>query len=293
VVETRPAPPAAARAVARLGALTGLPLVRCPIVRPGLLAEGARIDGIVPGRGLLVSLSRTLSSAEAVVIAEDFAGGLVRRLGRWAQDNPDAWRVGIAAAEAQGVALTVTVNEQILDDADEVPDGLWRSFAIECWARIPARTASDIEASLVKVGGPALAVALNGIVDQADEVDLPSFEPLPEGAVATIKVNRYERNPVNRLRCITYYGAICWACDLDFGKRYGVPASGYIEVHHRVPVATVGGHYLVDPVRDLVPLCSNCHSVAHRRQPPYQPWELRELLGLPSKMPALPERSHP
>ena len=277
------------QAVARLGALTGLPLVRCPIVRPGLRAEGARIAGIVPGRGLLVSLSRTLSSVEAVVMAEDYAGGLVRRLGRWAQDNPDAWRIGIAEAGAQGVVLTVTVNDEILDDPNEVPDGLWRSFTIECWARIPARTASDIEASLVKVGGPALAVALNGIVEQENEADLPSFEPLPEGAVATIKVNRYERNPVNRLRCISHYGAICWACDVDFGVRYGESANGFIEVHHRVPVSTMAGQYLVNPVRDLIPLCSNCHSVAHRRQPPYQPWELRDLLGLPIKVPALPE----
>lgn len=122
---------------------------------------------------------------------------------------------------------------------------------------------------------------------------LPSFHPLPEGAVTTIKVNRYERSPVNRLRCISHYGATCWVCDLDFGTRYGPKAAGFIEVHHRTPVSAMGERYLVDPIRDLVPLCSNCHSVAHRRNPPYQPSEIRELLGLPPKIPSLPEDQTP
>ncbi|MGO4604628.1 HNH endonuclease [Terrabacter sp. 2YAF2] len=240
------------------------------------------------GRGLQVALMRTLSSAEAVVMAEDHAGGLVRRLGRWAQDHPEEWRTGIAEAEAAGVAVTVTVNDDILDDSAEVPDGLWRSFEIECWRRDRARTGAEVANSLVDVGGPALAVALGGILEHGPEGDLPRFEPLPEGAATTVLVNRYERNPINRVRCISHYGSTCWACDFDFGKCYGSAAEGYIEVHHRVPVSQVGESYRVDPIRDLVPLCSNCHSAAHRRQPPYEPWELRASLGLPVKSPALP-----
>ncbi|WP_304661216.1 HNH endonuclease [Arthrobacter sp. zg-Y844] len=117
---------------------------------------------------------------------------------------------------------------------------------------------------------------------------MPSFEALPEGAATTVQVNRYERSPINRLRCISHYGAECWVCELDFGERYGPSAAGYIEVHHRIPVSAMGTGYLVDPIRDLVPLCSNCHSAAHRRNPPYQPAEIRELLGLAPKLPSLP-----
>jgi 5-methylcytosine-specific restriction enzyme A len=276
-------------ALAQLGALTTLRLEPCGISQAGISGQGARIAGIPVGRGLVIALSRTITSATAVVMPEDSAGALVRRLGRWTQDNPEAWRTAVQETSAQNLTLTVTVNHEILDDPSDAPDGLWRSFSIECWARLPARTPEQISQSLVKVAGPSLALALNGLVEQEEETDLPSFEPLPEGAVATIKVNRYERNPINRLRCISHYGTACWACDLDFGKHYGPEAAGFIEVHHRTPVSAMGEGYLVDPVRDLVPLCSNCHSVAHRRNPPYQPAKIRELLGLPPKVPGLPE----
>jgi len=274
--------------LSQLGAVTTLSLEPCTISQAGIAGTGARLAGVEAGRGLVIALSRTMTSAAATVMPEEFAGSLVRQLGRWAQDNPDAWRGAVEEISTQDVALTITVNHEILDDPREPPGGLWRAFGIECWARIPARTPDEITRSLITVASPALALALNGFLGQDDGTELPSFEPLPEGAVTTVKVNRYERNPVNRLRCISHYGVECWVCGLNFGELYGPPAAGYIEVHHRIPVSAMGNGYLVDPVRDLVPLCSNCHSAAHRRNPPYEPSEIRELLGLPSKRPALP-----
>ena len=266
-------------ALARLGALTALPLEPCTISQAGIAGTGARLAGIEAGRGLVIALSRTMTSAAATVMPEESAGALVRQLGRSAQDNPDAWWGAVEEISTQDVALTITVNHEILDDPRKPPGGLWRAFGIECWARIPARTQDEITRSLITVASPALALALNGFLEQDEGTELPSFEPLPEGAVTTVKVNRYERNPVNRLRCISHYGVECWACGLNFGELYGPSAAGYIEVHHRIPVSALCNGYLVDPVRDLVPLCSNCHSAAHRRNPPYEPSEIRELLS--------------
>ena len=39
-----------------------------------------------------------------------------------------------------------------------------------------------------------------------------------------------------------------------------------------------GADYEVDPVRDLRPVCPNCHAVLHRREPPYSLDEVREFL---------------
>lgn len=272
----------------QLGALTALQLEQCTLSQAGIAATGIRLAGVASGRGLVVAVSRTMTSAAATVMPEESAGALVRKLGRWAQDYPESWRSAVEEINSQQVALTVTVNHEILDDARYPPSGLWRAFGIECWARIPARTPEEVTQSLIRVASPALALALNGLVEQDEGVGLNSFDSLPEGAVTTIQVNRYERNPVNRLRCISHYGAACWVCGLDFGVRYGPSAAGFIEVHHRVPVSAMGHEYLVDPVRDLVPLCSNCHSAAHRRNPPYQPAEIRELLKLPPRVPPLP-----
>jgi predicted HNH restriction endonuclease len=54
-------------------------------------------------------------------------------------------------------------------------------------------------------------------------------------------------------------------------------ARGFIEVHHAVSITEVDG--LVNPDADLLPLCSNCHSMAHRTDGRILTLkELRELL---------------
>lgn len=63
------------------------------------------------------------------------------------------------------------------------------------------------------------------------------------------------------------------------GERYGSAAAGLIEVHHVTPVSQLGEDYIIDPRTDLMPLCPNCHSVAHRRNPPFSIDDLREMLA--------------
>jgi 5-methylcytosine-specific restriction protein A len=102
---------------------------------------------------------------------------------------------------------------------------------------------------------------------------------LPEGAKTRIEVNRYERDRRNRAAALAIHGYCCKACKLDMGERYGSAAAGLIEVHHVTPVSQVGEDYIIDPRTDLTPLCPNCHSVAHRRNPPYSVDDLREMLA--------------
>lgn len=39
----------------------------------------------------------------------------------------------------------------------------------------------------------------------------------------------------------------------------------YIEVHHIKPISEIGSEYVVDPEKDLIPVCFNCHSMLHRK----------------------------
>jgi hypothetical protein len=98
-----------------------------------------------------------------------------------------------------------------------------------------------------------------------------------EGAVRTIVVNRYERDPDLRAACIAKYGARCFVCSADMGSRYGDYASGFIHVHHLTPLSEMGGEANVDPVHDLRPLCPNCHSVVHLRTPPFSMDEMHSM----------------
>ena len=45
----------------------------------------------------------------------------------------------------------------------------------------------------------------------------------------------------------------------------------------KADIATLGDNYLVDPRTDLIPLCPNCHTVIHRKDPPFS---LKELIGI-------------
>jgi len=90
-----------------------------------------------------------------------------------------------------------------------------------------------------------------------------------EGTKSRALVNRYERDPRARQECLKCHGTACFVCGFDFASVYGSLGAGFIVVHHRVPVAVRarGGEYELDPTRDLVPICGNCHAIVHRRRP--------------------------
>ena len=85
-----------------------------------------------------------------------------------------------------------------------------------------------------------------------------------EGAKHEATVTRYERDRSNRRECIAHYGYVCQVCGLNFEKAYGELGKSFIEVHHLHPVSQ--GERQVNPIEDLIPLCSNCHSMIHRQE---------------------------
>lgn len=81
--------------------------------------------------------------------------------------------------------------------------------------------------------------------------------------------------PWGRRACLNHYGTTCQACGLDFEKMYGSLGKGFIHVHHVVDLATIGAKYRVDPIKDLRPVCPNCHAMLHRETPAMTVDELR------------------
>jgi 5-methylcytosine-specific restriction protein A len=75
----------------------------------------------------------------------------------------------------------------------------------------------------------------------------------------------YERSPRNRAEAIRIHGMKCRCCGFDFNLVYGPEhARDYIEIHHIKSITQSDG--IVNPATDLVPLCSNCHSMVHRKR---------------------------
>ena len=114
--------------------------------------------------------------------------------------------------------------------------------------------------------------------DFPDEID--ENVSLPEGAKQRVTVNKYERNPRARQRCIAHYGKKCCICGFSFGDTYGEIAEPFIHVHHVKPLSEIGTKHDVNPVKDLRPVCPNCHAVIHIRkgEPAFRPEEVKALL---------------
>jgi len=100
-------------------------------------------------------------------------------------------------------------------------------------------------------------------------------DSLPEGALSTVAVNRFERDPAARKACIDRWGVDCAVCGFDFGRAYGNLGTGFIDVHHVTPAARVGPHVRLDAEQDLRPVCANCHAMLHAAYPELTIGELR------------------
>lgn len=94
----------------------------------------------------------------------------------------------------------------------------------------------------------------------AGEIDIQ--EDCPEGSRKKVYVNRYERDPEERRKCIERYGNKyeCIVCGFNFEDKYGEIGRGFIHVHHINPLADNGK----DISDNLIPVCPNCHAMLHR-----------------------------
>jgi len=105
-----------------------------------------------------------------------------------------------------------------------------------------------------------------GFVNYPEEI--PDSAKNTEGRVKAVLVNIYERSRTARNACVQAHGTTCAVCEFDFGVIYGPLGQDFIHVHHLLDLAKVGKEYEVDPVKDLVPVCPNCHAMLHRKKVP-------------------------
>ena len=125
-------------------------------------------------------------------------------------------------------------------------------------------------------------INLEGTVKKAQpqhEAKVQKFREETEGERKHItkEMEVIRRNPQLRQQCISLYGYQCQCCGMDFAEMYGETlGENFIEVHHLKPISTFETDGIPeDFVENLVPLCSNCHSMIHHIEQSEHP--LREL----------------
>ncbi|WP_442915954.1 HNH endonuclease [Leptospira sp. GIMC2001] len=91
-------------------------------------------------------------------------------------------------------------------------------------------------------------------------------------------MNSYERNPEARRLCVEHYGHKCAVCNFNFEEKYGKLGKNFIHVHHVKPLNSIRKAYAVDPIKDLIPVCPNCHAMLHRNKETLSITALKKIL---------------
>lgn len=164
--------------------------------------------------------------------------------------------------------IDIKINDSLVGIDSFINDNdIWNQFEID-YLKYPFEIGDSKE--IIRVN-----ILMIGLLLSLINYSIEGFE---EGNKKEIHSDRYERNPVNRQICLAYKGYKCVCCGFDFEKNYGEIGKDTIEVHHLKPVSELGEGYVVKPLEDLVPVCSNCHTIIHKRKIPYTVEEVKKML---------------
>jgi len=118
-----------------------------------------------------------------------------------------------------------------------------------------------------------------GLVDNIDIPLIQDEETFSEGKAKMLQHLHRERN-ANLIKKAKkkfkseHQGKLyCEICETDFSQVYGALGKDFIEAHHIKPVSEMQDGEETS-INDIVMLCSNCHSMVHRKKP----WLKREEL---------------
>ncbi len=239
--------------------------------------------GVHPNESFRIRLELGWRSLQAAFVPGPFAGHLISEMGNAANVGGTVFRRLAEKCLAENARLTMRINGAQASTADSVswPDA-WKSLDLVLEKTPLAINTEDYEENdrqLVTWARRFTGLVLSLVpLEEVEELTDLNPDGLPEGGSIRVLVNRYERNYSNRAACIEIQGSSCLACGFNFEEAYGTIGEGFIHVHHVTPVSQIIAGYIVNPATDLVPLCPNCHAMAHRTSPPLTVEELRKLL---------------
>lgn len=133
-------------------------------------------------------------------------------------------------------------------------------------------------AKLLQTAALVVSDLLSNFEDSQPDVIGEAFAA-QEGQRSQAFCGKYERSARNRALCLEHFGFTCVACGVTPELIYGPIGKRIIHIHHLVPLSQMDEPKPVNPISDLVPLCPNCHNLAHKRIPPFSPSEVKNLMN--------------
>lgn len=142
--------------------------------------------------------------------------------------------------------------------------GLFKRVSLEEAIKIIQETNDDSYQMLLSIldGGNNMK---SNILENDIEIETKTEFISIEGEKKEIYTTRYERNAKLRMEAINIHGTKCAVCGFDFFEKYGEIGKDYIEIHHIKPLSETG-EIKINPKTDLIPVCSNCHRMIHRKK---------------------------
>jgi 5-methylcytosine-specific restriction protein A len=106
-----------------------------------------------------------------------------------------------------------------------------------------------------------------------------------EGASKQVVKNIYERDLNARKAYLNHFGYTCVICGFNFEEVYGPAGKNIIHVHHHTnPLSFLKEEHTVDPIKDLVPVCPNCHTMIHSKKEMFTLDEVKYLINRSHKL---------
>lgn len=222
--------------------------------------------------GFSIHVQVELGIARAVLELDTMATGLVTSINEFAEVNHAIIKDLIAEIDKSRMQVEIRNQAAKIETSQGPFDG---TFEIHGRAAL-LDPVQDI-AELLDIVVSLFAFMAGEQLDYSDD----DFKR--EGRASRIETNKYERSRFNRSLAIKIHGLKCLGCDFDFETFYGPAGVGIIEIHHLLPVHLMTERRVVDPRSELVPLCSNCHTVVHREESPFTLEQLRSFVDLARK----------
>ena len=208
---------------------------------------------------------------------DHYSGALLDRMQASYEDRKQMFFSFERLAKERNNKFSILVNSQPIESAE---NDIWREFNL-----VVSKSYSTQDTEFASLAACLLDFFCLILLLLVDETEWNSSEKVEdtlgqyEGELSRVQVNKYERNRYNRALCLAYYGFECRGCDNVLEEIYGPLGANVIHVHHIVPVSQMGSSYRLDPIKDLIPLCPNCHTIIHRENPPLSLGNLRQMLG--------------
>ncbi|MEK5394289.1 HNH endonuclease [Paenibacillus sp. FSL K6-2859] len=258
----------------------GLPVILNIIDKESLEIRPLDLD---KGTGFCIKVTLGWRNIVAEFIPDNYSKNLISIMGLADEKQKLLFKIMLLSILHSGKEIEMIINNESFSPSrpDSWPSE-WKSLYLKSvnYPVISERLSSiDLQNNVVDIACSILALLIPLLPLEETATGDETTIGLPEGALTRVEVNKYERSSLNREACIMVHGCKCAVCKLEFESFYGPIGRDFIHVHHILPVSTVGSGYIINPSTDLVPVCPNCHSMLHKRNPPYMVEELKSIIA--------------